>query len=159
MCPMTTKKRGRMWRRFYSSCLPNGYACHRRQHEVCTPLPPGDNFLHRRFNWIQDVHFFLLPFLLLILYVSLITTDIVDGNLKSAMRLILALAAHFKPSASASHRAGASMGRGTAGSSPNHRPHSTMAMAQNAVAALAVARQDASRSGRSLLHLRQEWNR
>ncbi|XP_076129970.1 dixin-like isoform X2 [Alosa pseudoharengus] len=84
--------------------------------------------------------------------------DIVDGNLKSAMRLILALAAHFKPSASASHRAGATTARGTAGSSPNHRPHSTMAMAQNAVAALAVARQDASRSGRSLLHLRQEWN-
>ncbi|XP_031427351.1 dixin-like isoform X1 [Clupea harengus] len=84
--------------------------------------------------------------------------DIVDGNLKSAMRLILALAAHFKPSASASHRAGASMGRGAVGSSPNHRPHSTMAMAQNAVAALAVARQDASRSGRCLLHLRQEWN-
>ncbi|KAL2095115.1 hypothetical protein ACEWY4_009834 [Coilia grayii] len=84
--------------------------------------------------------------------------DIVEGNLKSAMRLILALAAHFKPSASANHRGGASAGRSTVGSSPNHRPHSTTAMAQNAVAALAAARQDASRSGRSLLHLRQEWN-
>ncbi|XP_063060056.1 dixin-like isoform X2 [Engraulis encrasicolus] len=84
--------------------------------------------------------------------------DIVEGNLKSAMRLILALAAHFKPSASASHRSGSSAGRGFMGSSPNHRPHSTTAMAQNAVAALAAARQDASRSGRSLLHLRQEWN-
>jgi len=73
------------------------------------------------------------------------------------MRLILALAAHFKPSASASHRAGASVGRSSTGSSANHRPHSTMAMAQNAAAALAAARQDAARPGRSVFHLRQEW--
>ncbi|KTF80714.1 hypothetical protein cypCar_00016994 [Cyprinus carpio] len=85
--------------------------------------------------------------------------DIVEGNLKSAMRLILALAAHFKPSASASHRAGAGVGRSSTGSSANHRPHSTMAMAQNAAAALAAARQDASRPGRSVFHLRQEWSR
>ncbi|XP_043077479.1 dixin-A isoform X1 [Puntigrus tetrazona] len=85
--------------------------------------------------------------------------DIVEGNLKSAMRLILALAAHFKPSASASHRAGAGIGRSSTGSSANHRPHSTMAMAQNAAAALAAARQDASRPGRSIFHLRQEWSR
>ncbi|XP_016100883.1 LOW QUALITY PROTEIN: dixin-like [Sinocyclocheilus grahami] len=85
--------------------------------------------------------------------------DIVEGNLKSAMRLILALAAHFKPSASASHRAGAGLGRSSTGSSTNHRPHSTMAMAQNAAAALAAARQDASRPGRSVFHLRQEWSR
>ncbi|ROL47611.1 Dixin, partial [Anabarilius grahami] len=85
--------------------------------------------------------------------------DIVEGNLKSAMRLILALAAHFKPSASASHRAGASVGRSSTGSSDNHRPHSTMAMAQNAAAALAAARQDAARPGRSVFHLRQEWSR
>ncbi|XP_058614600.1 dixin-A isoform X6 [Onychostoma macrolepis] len=85
--------------------------------------------------------------------------DIVEGNLKSAMRLILALAAHFKPSASASHRAGADVGRSSSGSSANHRPHSTMAMAQNAAAALAAARQDASRPGRSVFHLRQEWSR
>ncbi|XP_016348411.1 dixin-A-like [Sinocyclocheilus anshuiensis] len=84
--------------------------------------------------------------------------DIVEGNLKSAMRLILALAAHFKPSASASHRAGAGVGRSSTGSSANHRPHSTMAMAQNAAAALAAARQDASRPGRSVFHLRQEWS-
>ncbi|XP_059398140.1 dixin-A-like [Carassius carassius] len=85
--------------------------------------------------------------------------DIVEGNLKSAMRLILALAAHFKPSVSASHKAGAGVGRSSTGSSANHRPHSTMAMAQIAAAALAAARQDASRPGRSVFHLRQEWSR
>ncbi|TRY87400.1 hypothetical protein DNTS_013886, partial [Danionella cerebrum] len=85
--------------------------------------------------------------------------DIVEGNLKSAMRLILALAAHFKPSASANYRAGAGIGRCSPGSSTNHRPHSTMAMAQSAAAALAAARQDASRPGRSIFHLRQEWSR
>uniref|UniRef100_A0A8B9K2B4 Dixin n=1 Tax=Astyanax mexicanus TaxID=7994 RepID=A0A8B9K2B4_ASTMX len=82
--------------------------------------------------------------------------DIVEGNLKSAMRLILALAAHFKPSASANHRAGAGLSRSSAGSLASHRPHSTMAMAQNAAAALAAARHDASCSGRSVLHLRQD---
>ncbi|KAI5096615.1 dixin-A isoform X2 [Silurus meridionalis] len=85
--------------------------------------------------------------------------DIVEGNLKSAMRLILALAAHFKPSASANYRAGAASGRNLTGSSANHRPHSTMAMAQNAAAALAAARNDASRSGRTVLQLRQDWQR
>ncbi|KAJ8388296.1 hypothetical protein AAFF_G00134500, partial [Aldrovandia affinis] len=82
------------------------------------------------------------------------------GNLKSAMRLILALAAHFKPSASANHRAAAvAAGRSQPGSvSDNHRPHSTMAMAQNAVATLAAARQDVCRSGRSVFQLRQEWH-
>ncbi|XP_072558142.1 dixin-A isoform X1 [Paramormyrops kingsleyae] len=84
--------------------------------------------------------------------------DIVEGNLKSAMRLILALAAHFKPSTSASHRVGGAAGRGQAGPSANHRPNSAMAMAQNAVAALAAAREDASLSGRSVLQLRQEWH-
>ncbi|KAG7483549.1 hypothetical protein MATL_G00039620 [Megalops atlanticus] len=85
--------------------------------------------------------------------------DIMEGNLKSAMRLILALAAHFKPSASASNRAAAAVGRSQSGpSSANHRPHSTMAMAQNAMATLAAARQDASRSGRSVLQLREEWH-
>ncbi|XP_058271660.1 dixin-A isoform X2 [Hemibagrus wyckioides] len=85
--------------------------------------------------------------------------DIVEGNLKSAMRLILALAAHFKPSASANHRAGAVLARNSNSSSANHRPHSTMAMAQNAAAALAAARSDASRSGRGVHQLRQDWHR
>ncbi|KAK1788267.1 hypothetical protein P4O66_016714 [Electrophorus voltai] len=82
--------------------------------------------------------------------------DIVEGNLKPAMRLILALAAHFKPSASASYRSGTAVGRNSVGSSANHRPHSAMAMAQSAAAALAAARHDAAHSGRSVLHLRQE---
>ncbi|KAM4545590.1 dixin-like isoform 2-T2 [Odontesthes bonariensis] len=64
--------------------------------------------------------------------------DIVDGNLKSVMRIILALAAHFKPSAS--HRTAS--GRG--GATVSHNPHSTVALAQGAAAALASARLDAS---------------
>ncbi|KAL0995013.1 hypothetical protein UPYG_G00130620 [Umbra pygmaea] len=68
--------------------------------------------------------------------------DIVEGNLKSVMRLILALAAHFKPSAN--HRAVSGSRRGVTGSA-NHRPLSTVAMTQNAAALLAEARQDAER--------------
>ncbi|XP_058865674.1 dixin-like isoform X1 [Acipenser ruthenus] len=83
--------------------------------------------------------------------------DIVEGNLKSVMRLILALAAHFKPSVkSASQRAAAVAGHSQPPASANHRPHSATAMAQNAVAALAAARQDASRSGRDVFRYRQE---
>ncbi|MGH0186800.1 UNVERIFIED_CONTAM: hypothetical protein FKN15_022647 [Acipenser sinensis] len=83
--------------------------------------------------------------------------DIVEGNLKSVMRLILALAAHFKPSVkSASQRAAAMAGHSQPPASANHRPHSATAMAQNAVAALAAARQDASRSGRDVFRYRQE---
>ncbi|KAM8835499.1 dixin-like isoform 1-T1 [Synchiropus picturatus] len=69
--------------------------------------------------------------------------DIVDGNLKSVMRIILALAAHFKPSAN--HKTSAEKGRGSKGSS-NHNPLSTVALAQTAAAELATARHDASRS-------------
>ncbi|XP_058866313.1 dixin-like isoform X5 [Acipenser ruthenus] len=83
--------------------------------------------------------------------------DIVEGNLKSVMRLILALAAHFKPSVkSASQRAAAVADHSQPPASANHRPHSATAMAQNAVAALAAARQDASRSGRDVFRYRQE---
>ncbi|KAG7515596.1 dixin-like isoform X4 [Solea senegalensis] len=71
--------------------------------------------------------------------------DIVDGNLKSVMRIILALAAHFKPSAN--HRSatgsGRSMARGHA-----HNPLSTVALAQGAAAALASARFDAAQPSR-----------
>ncbi|KAL2295772.1 hypothetical protein Nmel_017293 [Mimus melanotis] len=74
--------------------------------------------------------------------------DIVDGNLKSTMRLILALAAHFKPG---SGRAGTlgSGGRGWAGA-----PGSLRAVAQGAAAALAEARQDVQHCGRDLLRHR-----
>ncbi|KAJ6653989.1 hypothetical protein lerEdw1_007621 [Lerista edwardsae] len=86
--------------------------------------------------------------------------DIVDGNLKSTMRLILALAAHFKPGSS---KAASQTPSGAAGKSPagaaqaaaSHRPHSATAVAQGAVAALADVRQDVSRSGRDVFRHRQ----
>ncbi|KAM4546223.1 dixin-like isoform 1-T1 [Fundulus diaphanus] len=68
--------------------------------------------------------------------------DIVDGNLKSTMRIILALAAHFKPSAS--QRAASGSGRSLTRGSTSHNPLSTVALAQGAAAALASARLDAS---------------
>ncbi|XP_071432484.1 dixin isoform X2 [Pithys albifrons albifrons] len=82
--------------------------------------------------------------------------DIVEGNLKSTMRLILALAAHFKPG---SGRAVGGSGAGTVGKGwavplGSHRPRSAAAMAQGAVAALADVRQDVLHSGRELLRHR-----
>lgn len=73
--------------------------------------------------------------------------DIVDGNLKSIMRIILALAAHFKPSANhrSVSRSRKNLTRGTA----NHDPLSTVALAQGAAAALASARLDASQPART----------
>ncbi|XP_014848590.1 PREDICTED: dixin-like isoform X1 [Poecilia mexicana] len=68
--------------------------------------------------------------------------DIVDGNLKSIMRIILALAAHFKPSTS--QRAAAGGGRSLTRGNTTHNPLSTVALAQGAAAALASARLDAS---------------
>ncbi|XP_054586491.1 dixin isoform X3 [Nothobranchius furzeri] len=68
--------------------------------------------------------------------------DVVDGNLKSVMRIILALAAHFKPSAN--HRTTSGSGRGSKTASTSHNPHSTVALAQGAAAALASARLDVS---------------
>ncbi|XP_028666073.2 dixin-like isoform X3 [Erpetoichthys calabaricus] len=88
--------------------------------------------------------------------------DIVEGNLKSIMRLILALAAHFKPSAtgrSANFRSAVSIGLNRPIILGGHRPNSTTAMVQNAVATLAAARQDASRSGRDIFRYRQERQR
>nr|XP_056716214.1 dixin-like [Euleptes europaea] len=83
--------------------------------------------------------------------------DIVDGNLKSIMRLILALAAHFKPGSSKPAPSG-TMGKSPAGGAApaaNHRPHSAAAVAQGAVAALADVRQDVLHSGRDVFRLRQ----
>ncbi|XP_077402906.1 dixin-like isoform X2 [Vanacampus margaritifer] len=65
--------------------------------------------------------------------------DVVEGNLKSVMRIILALAAHFKPSAN--HKAALGSGRSL---TPCHNPLSTVALAQGAAATLASARYDAS---------------
>lgn len=75
------------------------------------------------------------------------STDIVDGNLKSVMRIILALAAHFKPSANnkALSGRGQSLTRGCA----SHNPFSPVALAQGAAAALATARHDASQPARA----------
>ncbi|XP_014740166.1 PREDICTED: dixin isoform X3 [Sturnus vulgaris] len=80
--------------------------------------------------------------------------DIVDGNLKSTMRLILALAAHFKPG---SGRAGTpgSGGRGWPGAPGSLRPRSAAAVAQGAAAALAEVRQDVQHSGRDVFRHRQ----
>ncbi|XP_063752240.1 dixin-like isoform X2 [Eleginops maclovinus] len=74
--------------------------------------------------------------------------DIVDGNLKSVMRIILALAAHFKPTAN--QRAAVGSGRGLTRSSTSHNPLSTIALAQGAAAALASARHDASQPARAI---------
>ncbi|XP_049447797.1 dixin-A-like isoform X1 [Epinephelus fuscoguttatus] len=74
--------------------------------------------------------------------------DIVDGNLKSVMRIILALAAHFKPSAN--HRAASGNRKSLTRGSASHNPLSTVALAQGAAAALASARLDASQPARSV---------
>uniref|UniRef100_A0A3Q3MXR5 Dixin n=1 Tax=Mastacembelus armatus TaxID=205130 RepID=A0A3Q3MXR5_9TELE len=72
--------------------------------------------------------------------------DVVDGNLKSIMRIILALAAHFKPSAN--HRTATGSGRSLTRDCPSHNPLSTVALAQGAAAALASAQLDASKPAR-----------
>ncbi|XP_067910062.1 dixin-like isoform X2 [Heterodontus francisci] len=84
--------------------------------------------------------------------------DIVEGNLKCIMRLILALAAHFKPSGvrSASQRSAVPLKSKSTTALDNHRPLSTTAMVQNAAAALADVRQDVSRSGREVFRYKQE---
>nr|XP_020443253.1 dixin-like isoform X3 [Monopterus albus] len=72
--------------------------------------------------------------------------DIVDGNLKAVMRVILALAAHFKPSAN--HKTAAGSGRSSTRGHAIHNPFTTVALAQDAAAALASARLDASQPAR-----------
>ncbi|XP_012939852.1 dixin, partial [Aplysia californica] len=70
------------------------------------------------------------------------TRDIVDGNLKAIMRLILALAAHYKPN-SVRHS-----------SLPNDR--SLTGLAQGAAAALTEARRSANRAGHRYRRRRQK---
>lgn len=70
-----------------------------------------------------------------------------DGNLKSVMRIILALAAHFKPSAN--HRAASGNGKGSTRGTSSHNPRSPIALAQGAAAALASARHDVSQPART----------
>ncbi|XP_040908204.1 dixin-like isoform X3 [Toxotes jaculatrix] len=80
--------------------------------------------------------------------------DIVDGNLKSVMRIILALAAHFKPSAT--HRAATGSGRSLTRGYASHNPLSTVALAQGAAAALVSARFDATQPAR-VTHIHSGW--
>nr|XP_054296224.1 dixin isoform X3 [Pongo pygmaeus] len=77
--------------------------------------------------------------------------DIVDGNLKSIMRLVLALAAHFKPGSSRT----VNQGRDSRAPLQSHRPHCATAVAQGAAAALADVCHDMSRSGRDVFRYRQ----
>ncbi|XP_048369109.1 dixin [Sphaerodactylus townsendi] len=90
--------------------------------------------------------------------------DIVDGNLKSTMRLILALAAHFKPGSSkaAGQTPSGTMGKSPAGAAAaavaNHRPRSAAAVAQDAMVTLADVRQDVLRSGRDVFRHKQSSN-
>ncbi|XP_063211534.1 dixin isoform X4 [Chroicocephalus ridibundus] len=83
--------------------------------------------------------------------------DIVDGNLKSIMRLILALAAHFKPGSgrAMNHSPAGMAGKSLSAMSASHRPRSAAAVAQGAVAALADVRQDVLQSGRDVFRHRQ----
>uniref|UniRef100_A0AC11ED58 DIX domain containing 1 n=1 Tax=Ovis aries TaxID=9940 RepID=A0AC11ED58_SHEEP len=77
--------------------------------------------------------------------------DIVEGNLKSIMRLVLALAAHFKPGSSRT----VSQGRDARAPLQTHQPHCATAVAQGAAAALADVCHDMSRSGRDVFRYRQ----
>ncbi|XP_048199793.1 dixin isoform X2 [Perognathus longimembris pacificus] len=77
--------------------------------------------------------------------------DIVEGNLKSIMRLVLALAAHFKPGSNRT----VSHGRDSRTPLQSHQPHCATAVAQGAAAALADVCHDMSRSGRDVFRYRQ----
>ncbi|XP_059731070.1 dixin isoform X5 [Bos taurus] len=77
--------------------------------------------------------------------------DIVEGNLKSIMRLVLALAAHFKPGSGRT----VSQGRDAGAPLQTHQPHCATAVAQGAAAALADVCHDMSRSGRDVFRYRQ----
>nr|KAF6464838.1 DIX domain containing 1 [Rousettus aegyptiacus] len=77
--------------------------------------------------------------------------DIVEGNLKSIMRLVLALAAHFKPGSSRT----VNQGRNSRAPLQSHQPHCATAVAQGAAAALADVCHDMSQSGRDVFRYRQ----
>ncbi|XP_023986997.1 dixin isoform X1 [Physeter macrocephalus] len=79
------------------------------------------------------------------------SSDIVEGNLKSIMRLVLALAAHFKPGSSRT----VSQGQDARAPLQSHQPHCATAVAQGAAAALADVCHDMSRSGRDVFRYRQ----
>ncbi|KAL8624546.1 hypothetical protein ACOMHN_005847 [Nucella lapillus] len=70
-------------------------------------------------------------------------TDVVEGNLKAVMRLILAMAAHYKPM-SVRHSTHSSSDRSSS------RRQSVMDIAQGASAALTEARRNAKKAGKRL---------
>ena len=137
-------KAGRMWSRSCSSFPPDTYACHtypqevNHTHQFRGPSP----YILRR----VALRFSCAPSL---------SADIVDGNLKSVMRIILALAAHFKPSAH--HRAATGSGRTLTRGHASHNPLSPVALAQGAAAALAAAHFDASQPARVPRIHRYNW--
>ncbi|XP_052285903.1 dixin-like isoform X2 [Dreissena polymorpha] len=71
--------------------------------------------------------------------------DIVDGNLKSIMRLILALAAHYKPKSVKQSSQGSSRGSSRA----DKRSPNVSSIAQGAAAALTAARRHVAKAGNS----------
>lgn len=144
----TKKKAGRMSSKSCSSFPPDTYGCRTYPHEVnyikksiyMQPFPQISIILVHRRTFMLLVGSSLLHHVLTT--VPSLPADIVDGNLKSVMRIILALAAHFKPTAN--HRAASGSGRGLLRGTSSHNPLSPIALAQGAAAALASARHDAS---------------
>ena len=67
------------------------------------------------------------------------------------MRLVLALAAHFKPGPGRT----VSQGQDSRAPLQSHQPHCATAVAQGAAAALADVCHDVSRSGRDVFRYRQ----
>lgn len=166
----TKRKAGRMWSKSCSSFPPDTYVCHTYPQEVnhrgvCVFSGVPTCFCLLIFQSVDLINpkasSFCLGTIMLLpcvanpvhlvyywwTYVPSLSADIVDGNLKSIMRIILALAAHFKPTAN--HRAASANGRGLTRGSASHNPLSTVALAQGAVAALASARLDASQPART----------
>ncbi|XP_038065388.1 dixin-like isoform X2 [Patiria miniata] len=81
--------------------------------------------------------------------------DIVDGNLKAIMRLILALAAHYKPS-SVKQTPQSSSASATPTGRKAQRQASFVAMAANAAAAIHDVRKEAAGAGSSLRRYREQ---
>ncbi|KAL4228612.1 Dixin [Mactra antiquata] len=84
----------------------------------------------------------------------ILAKDIVDGNSKSIMRLILALAAHYKPD-SVKHSSTGSHG---SRSSDAHSSPNVSAIAQGASAALTAARRHVAKAGSSFRRKGREYH-
>lgn len=115
------------------------------------------SFLFALGRFISCLSDHFCPPVLALSTVPSLPADIVDGNLKSVMRIILALAAHFKPSAN--HRAASGNGRSLTRGTSSHNPLSPIALAQGAAAALASARHDVSQPAHAACLPRYAWLR